>query len=551
MADNSLDIIKQYLISIGFTIDSNSENNTRRALEETDRRINRGAENTQNTVNRTSNIIQGLYDIINGMPELRNLIPEDVRNSVNDIVNNINNISNTNVNDIINRIIPPNSGRQANGVINGIGSNLNSMLSNSTSSIAGFSAASVASIAVVIAAFKLLYEAIKKVITTLNDLANQDIEYEKMSRQLWTTKENAKEVTKALKTLGVSAKDLWLSPTLLKQFNQLRKDSAALKLPPEYTKNLKLVQDIGLEWKRTKQMGSMAIEWISHYILKYLREPLLELKKLLHSGNDFLIKAIPRIGKVIGETIGRFLGLIIKIINSAIKLGKVIGELSKKFILTTSKGNDNTEKIIKSFKLLKAVIETLFLPFTFLFYIIQDIYGYLTGQSSVLGYIIDKLTKKLNGSNSKNSFLDTIKTVMDTTKTCLKEIDDFIQAILDKLSQIPGVGNLFKDKSGQSVGEGGNKEEIYSKIKGIKDISTNGFKMFIPFVGPMMYAKGLYDSYESVSGSTTSIDNSSSNRSVTNNNTFNVYGGDANANAAAISNRFKNSNVGNFQGAFQ
>ena len=198
MAGNSLDVIKQYLISIGFAIDSNSENNARKALEETDKRINRGAENTQNSMIQTSDVIQDLYDVINGIPALKDLVPKEVRNSVKEIVKNINSLSNTKVKNIIAKIIPSNSERQANGVINSIMSNLNSSLSGASSSIAGFSATAVASIAAVLIAFKVLYEAIKKVIETLNDLANKDIEYEKTARQLWTTKENAKEVTKAL-----------------------------------------------------------------------------------------------------------------------------------------------------------------------------------------------------------------------------------------------------------------------------------------------------------------------------------------------------------------
>jgi len=155
----------------------------------------------------------------------------------------------------------------------------------------------------------------KKLIDSIADLAKKDIEYEKLSRQLWTTKENAKEVSMALETMGVTMKDLWLSPTLMKQFTQLRKDSAALKLPKEYTDNLKVVQGVGLEFKRLKQFGDLGFQWFANDILKDIIGPLSDFTKSFHSFNNWLSKNIPQVSqafhlytKAIGNEILLLLG---------------------------------------------------------------------------------------------------------------------------------------------------------------------------------------------------------------------------------------------------
>lgn len=280
-----------------------------------------------------------------------------------------------------------------------------------------FSMGAVGSVLAITAAVSVAVLAIKGLSKFLSELAQQDIEYEKLSRQLWTTKENAKEVDMALKTMGATMQDLWLSPTLMKQFTQLRKDSAALKLPKEYTENLKVIQGITLEFKRLKQFGELAFQWIGNYILKYAAEPLAELKQFIHEINDWIVKNLPGIGK----TIGSIIGLIVRV---ALEVGKVIGVLFKLTspIFAIIKLFDKLPESVKNFG---KVVMALASPFILILGLIDDIMTAFEGGKSVIGSIFglsnDKKALSNIGSKVKeygnNTRINTVPSSYATNNT--------------------------------------------------------------------------------------------------------------------------------------
>lgn len=240
---------------------------------------------------------------------------------------------------------------------------------------------------------------------TMSSVAKQDLGFQKLAMQLWTTTENAKEVSMALKTMKVSMQDLWLSPELLQQFNQLRKDSAELKLPSDAEDSFKLVRSVLFEFQRLKQAGSLAFQWIGYYITKYAGGPLADAHEALQKFTDWVLQHIPEVAKVIGAILGTILRLIMTV-------GEVIGFVIKPIINIISSISDNLGGIPKPLQnILKLIgligIALMTGPIGAIFLLIMaldDLFTYLRGGKSVIGSFFDKFAigaKIIDGVKTK------------------------------------------------------------------------------------------------------------------------------------------------------
>lgn len=581
----ALDLIKQYLVGIGFNVDESSLQNAESAINDAGSTLDKFAKNSSEGFSEAGSSLKDLFKLFgdtNGaigklfpnlrgpfkgiikdigtitklysnlkshMREANNLQTESNSNNTEKQNSNTNHnskeiISNTNflreTNENIN-----NTGDQVNNLrnifnmfssesTNGITSlvkSLGGLKTTGGGAITGFSIAIIASFALIITATIAVITAISKVTSYLNDLANQDIGYEKLSRQLWTTKENAKEIDMSLKTLGASMQDLWLSPTLLKQFNQLRQDSKDLKLPPEFNKNLKIVQDISFQFKRFKQMLSMFFQWIGNYILKYCAGPLNEIKNSARGLNDWLKDSIPGIAKAIGTVIGVLLRIILiigKIIAVVIKLTtpifyvfKLIGKLGDLF-------DKLPEPIKRAIKIIISTILMILSPILLVIGVIDDLMTYFRGGKSVVGSALDKIKDKCKNAGS-----------------IIKGIIIAIKAILTGgLSLLPW--DKYWDKAKETFEKIKDKaKETWDKVKGWASNKVDDAKEFISDAGDKVRSfvsgedkSSVSESYvtsnnSNVSNSTTETKNS--HNTVSNSNVINVYGGnDSKSTANAV-----------------
>lgn len=257
--------------------------------------------------------------------------------------------------------------------------------------IAGFAESAGISLGAVAAGAAALVVAVIGAWKTMTSVAKQDLGFQKLAMQLWTTTENAKEVSMALKTMKVSMQDLWLSPELLQQFNQLRKDSAELKLPSDAEDSFKLVRSVLFEFQRLKQAGSLAFQWIGYYITKYASGPLADAHEALQKFTDWVLQHIPEVAKVIGAILGTILRLIMTV-------GEVIGFVIKPIINIISSISDNLGGIPKPLQnILKLIgligIALMTGPIGAIFLLIMaldDLFTYLRGGKSVIGSFFDK-----------------------------------------------------------------------------------------------------------------------------------------------------------------
>lgn len=559
------DIIKQYLISIGFNLDENSMSNAENKMNLADKKIRDSQKQNQQEFNNSSNVLKGLFELISTSPQMRNFIPSSIRGDLTDIFKKINQINNLDLNNVLSKLFPPKSDTEPNETLERIKNSLSKFTEQGSKDMLKFSGTSIMAFASIAIALKGYMSLIEWTISLLKDLSEKDIGYEKLSRQLWITKENAREVNKALDTMGVSLEDLWLSPTLLKQFNQLRQDSKDLKLPDDYNKNLKIVQQISTEFARTKQMGSIAFEWVGNSIMKNCRGPLEEIMGMMHQGNTWLKDKLPGLA----DSAGTYIGNVIKPLADGIYVAFKLGEKAKNLydeIKNKIGGNDTAKKVFndinKGIKTIKNNFLNLSMPFVKPFKLailtIEDLASYFrNGNSPMIDFfsgIDDKLSdckERINNikediSNwyDDSSFKKSIDNIEEWINSGLDKISEYIDKIKEKLSiKLPSLklnSNSKENDSNSDNNSNGwslNLGEIGKEIK-------KAFSDSMLLASPGLYtAKKSYDAYQSYQGysnsnttNNTKQDNSKTNsdNKIINHNSFTVNGNDAQSNARAI-----------------
>lgn len=598
----AVDLIKSYLIGIGFDVDSNSTKNAETSIQITEEKIKKFNDNSKKGFSESGEAMKSLFNLFGSSSSIGRLFPE-LQKPLNGLLKDIkavkklyNDLSKIDINKKEGKPTPKNikkytgkeksikafkgqsmkkpednvkddggidSGfknliksiskskksildfkKSSTGGLKDVEASTEALAANGGKSLLKFSLKGATCIAVVVAAVIAAVAAIKKVSNFLNELGKQDVEYEKLSRQLWTTKENARDIDSALKTLGVTMQDLWLSPTLLKQFNQLRKDSQQLKLPPEFKDNIKVIQGLGLEFKRLKQFGKLAFQWIGHYILKYVAGPLAEFKQKLSRFNDKFIKVIPYIAKVIGSAIGIILRILLLIFRVLEPIFSIISKIVGFVIGLIEKIPGPIKKILKLIGVIVALLMAGPVGVILLIIaLLDDLFTFLRGGKSVIGSVFGFFKEK--GLDAMKSIKSKFGDLKESLKEKIKEngwdeyYDNAIkvfEGIREKAKEVWGdikewsKGVWDKTKEffiGSDVKE---KVEVYNKdIKGSKAIAPN------------------YTNSSSVANNTTTAN---SNNKVSNTNTINVYGNNPNANANAIGKKLTGINTRNLQGVF-
>ena len=558
----AIDLIKQYLIGIGFQVNEDSVNKTKKSMDEADKTINNFNKNSQKGFSDTNSSLKDLFQLLMSssgtlgklFPELKTPFNSWVKDIalIKKLYNDLTKIKITKLKTETENTDSQNYERTNNQqnkspiINNGGGLTTTNLTENilkakeASQSLATegggafrlFGSAALGPIAAITAGVVALVLVTKKLITSLNDLAKQDIEYEKLSRQLWTTKENAKEVDMALKTMGVTMQDLWLSPTLLKQFNQLRKDSKELKLPAEYTNNLKIVQGIGLEFKRLRQLGQLAFQWIGNSILKYAAGPFNDLRQTVRSFNEWLLKNIPNIGKVVGGIIGiliRIIALILKLGGVALKLLSPIFKIIELIGYIGDAFKKLPEPVKEAIKILVAIIIALSSPILTIIALLDDLMTYFKGGKSLTGTFIDKFNKELDSAGKK------IKSVIDYFRNLKKEIlnSDFVKGAEGILNSVKkGFNDLKKGDFKDLLGDVSVKVNDFSNPNMNKVVSN--------------YATSNISNMNKTSTTT-----QNSHNTVKNDNKIYVYGGsDANSTGKAVKNNLNGVTLRTVQGGY-
>lgn len=127
----------------------------------------------------------------------------------------------------------------------------------------------------------------------LNGLANQQIQMQILSRQLWTTEQQANAFNATLKAMGTNLQDLYLSPTLMSQYQQLHAVANQLSTPGDYNQQIQQLQNLKLQFEQMRIEAYYSLQWIGYWFVKYMQGPITKVHSILQQINRVIIKQMP------------------------------------------------------------------------------------------------------------------------------------------------------------------------------------------------------------------------------------------------------------------
>jgi hypothetical protein len=130
-------------------------------------------------------------------------------------------------------------------------------------------------------------------VSILNGLGNQEISMEMLARTLWTTQQQAQAFSYSLKVLGANLQDLYLSPTLLAQYEKLHAVAMQMQTPADYNQQIGLVQNVSLQIKQMQLEAYYALQWIGYYFIKYMSGPIQTVQNVLQGINGAIVHNMP------------------------------------------------------------------------------------------------------------------------------------------------------------------------------------------------------------------------------------------------------------------
>ncbi|NHN33571.1 hypothetical protein, partial [Paenibacillus agricola] len=271
----------------------------------------------------------------------------------------------------------------------------------------------------------------------LDKLAQADLETEKLARQMWLSKDAAAAYSNTLKAMGVTLQDLYLSPELMRNFQELNKEARNLKAPAEFFDQMKEIRAIRFEFTKLKLEATYSLQWIGYYLIKYLESPIKQIKQTLQEVNSVIIKEMPSWTKVIAQVMSWFARMGIAAFKALKDILQLFGDLSS--------------QIPRNLKLIGAAVTAFGLILSTgpvgifiasllgLILLLDDFYTYIDGGDSQFGPFWQKLLDLFEGLNGagffeefKRSAKDAFESVSKIVDDAKKSIEDFWKALEDK-----------------------------------------------------------------------------------------------------------------------
>lgn len=212
---------------------------------------------------------------------------------------------------------------------------------------------------------------------TIKSVADADMKYQVLAKDIWTTKENAKSLQLALDTMGAKLEDVAWIPELREQFMRLRTEMQELQTPADANNQLKYIRSIGYEWQSFMLKLKMLKEWVAYYLIKYLAGPIERVRQGLKDINESLKMNMPSWGNKIA-----------KALTIVVNLGMNLARFGKTAIDTISRFFDmlpeEAQKVIKFISVigLAMKLNPFMAAMTALILLIDDFYAYIDGRKS-------------------------------------------------------------------------------------------------------------------------------------------------------------------------
>ncbi|TRY23680.1 hypothetical protein FOI68_20665 [Brevibacillus sp. LEMMJ03] len=274
------------------------------------------------------------------------------------------------------------------------------------------------------------------ILTFLGSLAKADLETEKFARRMWLSKDAAAELSNTLKAMGATIEDLYLSPELMRNFQQLRSTINEMKPPPEFQNQMKFIRSIQFEFQRLRLEATYGLQWIGYYLFKYLEGPLVRVKTTLQAMNKNVIQNMPNWSKNIAQVLSWVGRLGATFIHAGADVLRLVSELGDRI--------PRTIKIIGASLLgLAVLLKTgplgiIFALLTSLLLLLDDFYTFLEGGESALGPLWKKLQdfyKLLKDTGAIDRLGKAFDNVFRTIEDWLKRAWGWLQQLYNKLQE--------------------------------------------------------------------------------------------------------------------
>ncbi|RKN74998.1 hypothetical protein [Paenibacillus ginsengarvi] len=313
----------------------------------------------------------------------------------------------------------------------------------------------------------------------IGELAKADLENEKLARQMWTSKDNAAAFNNSLKALGATLDDLYLSPELMRNFQQLNREAQSLQVPEEFGEQMKLIRSVQFEFARMKLGATYALQWIGYYFIKYMETPIRSIKATLSEMNDVIFKEMPSWTKVIAQVMSWFSRMGVAAFRTIKDVIRLFAQLGKAI-------PDNVKIIGAAVAGLAVILSTgpigIFVAALIgVLLLLDDFYGYIDGKDAALGPVWQKLIdffQMLNGEGITESIKERFKGAMEG-----------LSVGIDKAKE--GVKQFYKDLVDKGAID--NYKETMSNVGDILSEAFSGTKRWLNELYDKMEDKGVIE----------------------------------------------------------
>lgn len=269
---------------------------------------------------------------------------------------------------------------------------------------------------------------IKKLGNTLYDnivgVARADMQYMKLARSMWVTKETAKSLQMAMDEMGASMDDIAWIPELRDQFFRLREEINKFSTPADADAQLKYIRSIGYDIQALMIRLKMLREWVTYYLIKYMKPFLDEFKGFIKWISD-------QLGGNMAQSAKKFAAVLGSIVGSVYSLFKLLSKIVPPVIEWIQALPENVKKWSAIFAAVGAAIMAgpfgIFLAaIGAAFVLLQDFVYYMNGWSSSnsMAPIWAALVRFSRGEGSQQvkRFEDFLKTVANLLDTIFKNV---------------------------------------------------------------------------------------------------------------------------------
>ena len=316
--------------------------------------------------------------------------------------------------------------------------------------------------------------AVANVLITVNEsllnvvetTAELDLKTERLARQYWTTEQNARSFSTALKVLGKSTSDLmYMTSEEYKQFVELNKLGRTLDAPSGLDKYLQQVRALNFEVNRLKMIFQYGTRWVTYWISMFTGKDVDSFTKKLRNLGDFVIKNIQPITKAIAK----FFEIFYRLGKAGVKILTVLGKV---IFYVVDLFDSQVARVILIIGVLSKVL------------LASPINMFIGALVMLLLLIDDYMTWK-RGGDSAFDWSEFDESISDLKKS-LGELKDSLQPIKDDLDHI--WNEIFGDTSKINI------------IQNFVDTVASGLNLISSALSDITYFIDLLSGKESLDG---------------------------------------------------